>query len=70
MFGNFIEIWNLVFMQFEKTATGKMIPLPKPCIDTGMGLERVTSLIQGQHDNYATDTFVNLIDKIQKIANV
>lgn len=66
----FIEIWNLVFMQFEKTADGKMTPLPKPCIDTGMGLERVTSLMQGVHDNYATDTFTHLIDKIQKIANV
>jgi len=66
----FIEIWNLVFMQFEKAAGGKMTPLPKPCIDTGMGLERISSLMQGKHDNYATDTFVNIIEKIQKIANV
>jgi len=66
----FIEIWNLVFMQFEKSIGGKMIPLPKPCIDTGMGLERITSLMQNHHDNYSIDTFVNIIDKIQKIANV
>ncbi len=66
----FTEIWNLVFMQFEKTKDGKMTPLPKPCIDTGMGLERVTSVMQGVCDNYQTDIFVNLIDKIQKIAKV
>ncbi len=66
----FTEIWNLVFMQFEKAAGGKMTPLPKPCIDTGMGLERIASVMQGVHDNYNTDTFVNLINKIQKIAHV
>jgi alanyl-tRNA synthetase len=65
----FIEIWNLVFMQFEKQKNGKMIPLPKPCIDTGMGLERITSVIQGKHDNYETDTFLNLIAKIEKNLN-
>ncbi len=63
----FIEIWNLVFMQFEKHKDGKMTPLPKPCIDTGMGLERVTSVLQGVHDNYETDMFKNLISGIQKI---
>ncbi len=63
----FTEIWNLVFMQFEKHKDGKMIPLPKPCIDTGMGLERVASVLQGVHDNYETDTFKNLIGGIQKI---
>ncbi len=63
----FIEIWNLVFMQFEKQKDGKMIPLPKPCIDTGMGLERVTSVLQGVHDNYETDSFKKLINEIQKI---
>jgi alanyl-tRNA synthetase len=63
----FTEIWNLVFMQFEKHKDGKMVPLPKPCIDTGMGLERVASVLQGVHDNYETDTFKNLIGGIQKI---
>ena len=63
----FTEIWNLVFMQYEKTKDGKMIDLPKPSIDTGMGLERIASVMQGVHDNYDTDIFVNLIDKIKKI---
>ncbi len=62
----FIEIWNLVFMQFEKKPGSDLIPLPKPCIDTGMGLERVTSVIQGVCDNYETDSFKNLISEIQK----
>ena len=63
----FIEIWNLVFMQFEKKADKTMTPLPKPSIDTGMGLERITSVMQGVHDNYQTDIFVNLIDEIKKV---
>lgn len=63
----FIEIWNLVFMQFEKKADKSMNPLPKPSIDTGMGLERITSVMQGVHDNYETDTFVNLINEIKKV---
>lgn len=62
----FTEIWNLVFMQFEKTKDKKMIDLPKPSIDTGMGLERIASVMQGVHDNYDTDTFTNLIDNIKK----
>ena len=66
----FIEIWNLVFMQFEKTADGKMTPLPKPCIDTGMGLERIASVMQGKHDNYETDSFSNLISEIKKFVKV
>ncbi len=62
----YTEIWNLVFMQFEKKADKTIVPLPKPCIDTGMGLERVTSVLQGVHDNYETDSFRNLISDIRK----
>ncbi len=57
----FIEIWNLVFMQFEQLAGGERINLPKPSIDTGMGLERVTNVLQGVHDNFDIDLFKNLI---------
>ena len=57
----FIEIWNLVFMQFEQTADGTRSNLPSPSIDTGMGIERVAAVLQGQHDNYDTDTFRALI---------
>jgi alanyl-tRNA synthetase len=56
-----IEIWNLVFMQYEQFADGKREPLPKPSIDTGMGLERVTAVLQGVHDNYDIDLFKTLI---------
>jgi alanyl-tRNA synthetase len=57
----FIEIWNLVFMQFEQVAPGQRVPLPRPSIDTGMGLERITALLQGKHDNYDTDLLRRLI---------
>ena len=58
----FIEIWNLVFMQFEQQADGTRIDLPKPSIDTGMGLERISALLQGKHDNYDTDLMYHLIE--------
>jgi len=58
----FIEIWNLVFMQFEQVSKDKRISLPKPSVDTGMGLERISALLQGTHDNYETDHFKTLIE--------
>ena len=60
----FIEIWNLVFMQFEQIAPGNRLSLPKPSIDTGMGLERIAAVLQGKHDNYDIDLFVALIRAI------
>ena len=57
----FVEIWNLVFMQFEQVAPDQRIDLPEPSIDTGMGLERVAAILQGKHDNYETDLFRSLI---------
>jgi alanyl-tRNA synthetase len=66
----FIEIWNLVFMQFEQQAGGERLPLPKPSIDTGMGLERVAAVLQGQHDNYDIDTFRALIAASESLTGV
>ena len=57
----FIEIWNLVFMQYEQRAPGDRVDLPKPSIDTGMGLERISAVLQGTHDNYEIDLFKALI---------
>ncbi|MBR2514141.1 MAG: alanine--tRNA ligase [Halomonas sp.] len=57
----YIEIWNLVFMQFDRDASGTLNPLPKPSIDTGMGLERVAAVMQGVHSNYEIDLFQNLL---------
>ena len=58
----FIEIWNLVFMQFDQSAPGKRVLLPKPSVDTGMGLERMTAVLAGTHDNYETDLLRTLIE--------
>jgi len=57
----YIEIWNLVFMQFERQASGEMVPLPKPSVDTGMGLERIAAVMQGVHSNYEIDMFQHLL---------
>jgi len=65
----FIEIWNLVFMQFEQVAKDKRIDLPKPSVDTGMGLERIAALLQGSHDNYETDHFKKLIQSTSNALN-
>ena len=63
----FIEIWNLVFMQFERNEDGSMVPLPKPSVDTGMGLERIAAVLQKVHSNYETDLFSGLLDKLQEL---
>jgi len=66
----FIEIWNLVFMQYEQLPGGKRIDLPRPSIDTGMGLERIAAVLQGTHDNYAIDLFATLIRAIAELTGV
>ncbi|TLD85285.1 alanine--tRNA ligase [Helicobacter sp. MIT 11-5569] len=63
----FLEIWNLVFMQYERDKEGNLKPLPKPSIDTGMGLERVVALLEGKHNNFDTSLFSPLMQKIEKI---
>ncbi len=66
----FIEIWNLVFMQFEETADKQRLPLPRPSIDTGMGLERIAAVLQGTHDNYEIDLFRALIGRVAELTGV
>ncbi len=68
--GRWVEIWNLVFMQFNRDASGAMAPLPSPSIDTGMGFERIATVLQGKATNYETDLFRPLLDEISRIGNL
>lgn len=63
----YVEIWNIVFMQFDRDSTGQLHPLPRPCVDTGMGLERIAAVLQGVHDNYDIDLFQHLLKALAKI---
>lgn len=63
----YVEIWNLVFMQYERDIHGKLTPLPKPCVDTGMGLERIAAVMQGVHDNYDIELFQELLTALSSL---
>ena len=64
----FLEIWNLVFMEFDRSKDGQMTKLPRPSIDTGMGLERITSIMQGKLGNYETDLFRPIIARLEDVS--
>ena len=66
----YLELWNLVFMQFNRDATGTLNPLPKPSIDTGMGLERIAAVVQGKFSNYDTDLFMPIINRASDLCNI
>jgi alanyl-tRNA synthetase len=66
----FLELWNLVFMQFNRDESGTLTPLPKPSIDTGMGLERIASILQGVKTNYETDLFIPIIKKVEDLSKI
>jgi alanyl-tRNA synthetase len=66
----YVEVWNLVFMQFDRAADGEMTPLPAPSVDTGMGLERIAAVMQGVHSNYQIDLFANLIEATADVIGV
>ena len=68
--GRYVELWNLVFMQFNRDASGTVTPLPKPSIDTGLGLERIAAVLQGVISNYDTDLFVPLIDRAAQLIGI
>ncbi|MGI8400841.1 MAG: alanine--tRNA ligase [Gemmatimonadaceae bacterium] len=67
--GRFLEFWNLVFMQFDRQQDGTLVPLPKPSVDTGAGLERIAAIMQGESNNFHTDLFLTLIATVEKTVN-
>ncbi|HEY5491774.1 MAG TPA: alanine--tRNA ligase [Gemmatimonadaceae bacterium] len=68
--GRFLEIWNLVFMQFDRQADGAMVPLPKPSVDTGAGLERIAAVMSGVTNNYHTSLFLPLIERVEQVVGI